>query len=147
MELALHVLKIFTQDRVQQLFAELIPMFSLMILSRDRVQQRLVVLMIMVTVLFRDRVQQRLVERIFASRVSASAAERQWSGRGCAYGDWCTFAHSWAELLSPKPNKVRSFRGIGETPTGTCACCRHNRMSLFASLSYQPQLLMYACAP
>ena len=24
--------------------------------------------------------------------------ERQWGGRGCAYGDGCTFAHSWAEL-------------------------------------------------
>ena len=23
-----------------------------------------------------------------------------WPGRGCAYGDRCTFAHSWAELAS-----------------------------------------------
>ena len=73
MELALHVLKIFTQDRVQQLFAELIPRFSLTILSRDRVQQRVMVLIIMVTALSWDRVQQRLVEQIFAPGVSASA--------------------------------------------------------------------------
>ena len=62
----------FHQDRVQQLFAELIPLFSLMILSLDRVRQRLVVLIIMVTALLRDRVQQRLVEQIFVPRVSAS---------------------------------------------------------------------------
>ena len=55
MELALHVVKIFTQDRVQQLFAELIPLFSLMILSTDRVQQR-------------------FVEQIFEPGVSGSAS-------------------------------------------------------------------------
>ena len=31
-------------------------------------------------------------------RVCTSFLERQWGGRGCAYGDGCTFAHSWAEL-------------------------------------------------
>ena len=34
---------------------------------------------------------------------------------------------------SPKPTKVRSSRGIGETRIGMRACCRHSRMSLFAS--------------
>ena len=34
---------------------------------------------------------------------------------------------------SPKPTKVRLSRDIGETRIGTCACCRHKRMTLFAS--------------
>ena len=66
MKLVLHVFKVFTQDRDQQLFVEFIPLFSLMILSWDWVHQRLVVLTIMVMALFQERVPQRLVEQIFA---------------------------------------------------------------------------------
>ena len=46
---------------------------------------------------------------------------------------------------SHKPTKVRSSRGIGETRIGTCACCRHNRTSLFASRV--SATVADACAP
>ena len=45
---------------------------------------------------------------------------------------------------SPKRQKVRSSRGIDGTRIATCACCRHNRMSLFASLA---SVTSAACAP
>ena len=31
-------------------------------------------------------------------RVCSRFLEAHWSGRGCAYGDACTLAHSWAKL-------------------------------------------------
>ena len=46
---------------------------------------------------------------------------------------------------APKPTKVRSSRGIGETRIGTCACCRHKRMGLVASRV--SATVAGACAP
>ena len=58
-----------------------------------RAHQRFTVQNIILFVSFLNKVQQRIVEQIFTRFL-----ERQWGGRGCAYGDGCAFAHSWAEL-------------------------------------------------
>ena len=60
----MHVLTVFLQDRVEQRLVDQISHFLLKTLSEDRVQLRLVVLIIMVKTLSDDRVQQRLVDQI-----------------------------------------------------------------------------------
>ena len=73
MKLVLRVLKVSTQDRVQQLFVELIPLFSLMILSGTGFNS---VWWCSSSRLCSGTVPQRLVEQTFAPGVSARASSR-----------------------------------------------------------------------
>ena len=115
--LMVEVLKIFAEDKAQQLVAEVVK-----ISLQDRVHHRLVELALSL-----DRVQQRLVELIFAPGASVCKRflEGKWGGRECAC-DECTFPHSWAELhpeASAHEYEMASYfdAGVRGLAPGDCA--------------------------